>query len=184
MPAANSVSSLDMKNVQLRDDDKILFQFSRPAIEAGDFSGFLDAFGLERLPTGPALRPFFNSFAFMADGFDEDRREIYEIPQIRAFYRSFRQAWPFWFFACDLEMPSLQAMTFCCLPSLQVVRREGAPIQRVRLDQGELANFVRDNFSGMNLLFQRAGMTERENRERSQRVFKYYRRDWSCFACA
>jgi len=64
-----------MKNVQLRDDDKILFQFSRPAIEAGDFSGFLDAFGLERLPTGPALRPLFKSFGFVADGFDEDQCE-------------------------------------------------------------------------------------------------------------
>jgi hypothetical protein len=74
-------------------------------------------------------------------------------------------------------------MTFCCLPSLRVVRREGAPSQRVHLDQGELADFVRDNFRGMNLLFQRAGMTERENRDRSQRVFEYYRRDWSCLAC-
>jgi hypothetical protein len=35
----------------------------------------------------------------------------------------------------------------------------------------------------MNLLFQRAGMTEQENRDRSQRVFEYYRREWSCFAC-
>jgi hypothetical protein len=172
-----------MKNAQFRDDDKILFQFSRPAIEAGDFSGFLETFGLEHLPTGAALRPFFNSFAFMADGFDEDPREIYEIPEVRAFYWSFRQAWPFWFFACDLELPFLQAMTFCCLPSLRVVRREGAPIQRVHLDQGELADFVRDNFKGMNLLFQRAGMTERENRDRSQRVLEYYRRDWSCLAC-
>ena len=183
MPAANSVPCPDMKNVQLRDGDKILFQFSRPAIEAGDFSEFLETFGLEHLPTGPALRPFFNSFGFVADGFDEDPREIYEIPEVRAFYRSFRQAWPFWFFACDLEMPSLQAMTFCCLPTLRVVRREGAPTPRVDLDQRELANFVLDNFKGMNLLFQRAGMTERENRDRSQRVFEYCRRDWSCFAC-
>jgi hypothetical protein len=172
-----------MKNVQLRDGDKILFRFSRPSIEPGDFSEFLEAFGLEHLPTGPALRPFFNSIGFVPDGFDEDPREIYAIPEVRAFYRSFRQAWPYWFFACDLEMPSLQAMTFCCLPSLQVVRQEGAPLQRIRLDKRELANFVLENFRGMNLFFARAGMTERENRERSQRVFEYYQRDWSCFAC-
>jgi hypothetical protein len=182
MPAANSVFSLDMKNTQFRDGDKILFRFRQPAIEAGDLGGLVETFGLEHLPTGPALRPFFNSFGFVADGFDEDRREI-EIPEIRALYRSFRQAWPYWFFACDLEMPSLQAMTFCCLPSLQVVRQEGAPLQRIRLDKRELANFVLENFRGMNLLFARAGMTERENRERSQRVFEYYQRDWACFAC-
>jgi len=74
-------------------------------------------------------------------------------------------------------------MTFCCLPTLRVVRREGAPTPRVDLDQRELADFVLENFRGMNLVFQRAGMTERENRERCQRVFEYYRRDWSCFAC-
>ena len=81
----------------------------------------------------------------------EDAREVYEIPAIRAFYRSFRQAWPLWFFACDVEMPSLQAMTFCCLPSLRVVRREIAPFQRVHLDQGELVRLCSRQLHGHEL---------------------------------
>jgi len=48
-----------MKNAQFRDGDRIRFQFGRPAIEAGDSSEFPDTFGLERLPTGPALQPLF-----------------------------------------------------------------------------------------------------------------------------
>ena len=64
-----------MKNAQLREGDKILVQFSRPGVEAGDFSEFLETFGRERLPTGPALRPLFNSPGFVADGFDQDRRQ-------------------------------------------------------------------------------------------------------------
>ena len=154
-------------------------EFSRAAVEAGDFAEFLEHFALERLPQGSALRSYYGTFHFAVAGYDDDARELYEIPEVRAFYQSFRQAWPFWFFACDLETPSLQAMTFCCLPSLQVRRRSGATSCNVQLQTRELGEFVRDNFRGLNLLFDRAGMSEAENRERSRHVVDYYRRDWS-----
>lgn len=157
---------------------RIYCEFSRVAVEAGDFAAFLDQFALERLPHGPALRSYCNAFHFVVAGYDADPRELYEIPEVRAFYQAFRRAWPFWFFACDLENPCLQAMTFCCLPSLQVCRRSGAASCRVQLQSRDLGAFLLDNFPGLNLLLDRAGMTEAENRQRSLQIAAYYRRDW------
>jgi len=34
----------------------------------------------------------------------------------------------------------------------------------------------------MNLLFERAGMTEVENRQRTQQILEFYQRDWTSFA--
>lgn len=162
-----------------QDQTHILCEFSRSAVEAGDFAAFLEHFALERLPHGPALRSYYSAFHFAVAGYDTDPRELYEIPAVRAFYQAFRTVWPFWFFACDLENPCLQAMTFCCLPSLQVRRRNGAASCHVQLQSQELGEFLLDNFRGLNLLFDRAGMTEDENRERSAQIVAYYRRDWS-----
>ena len=172
-----------MKTFNFKTGDKTLYQFSRSAVEAGDFSHFLEMFGLDHLPKDQALRPLFNSFGFAVGGYDDDSRELYEIPEVRVFFQQFRRAWPYWFFVSDLDLPILQVMTFCCLPSLHAVKRDGAPLHRVAFDQGELAKFILSSFRGMNLLFARAGMTEEENRSRSQQIFDYYRRDWSRLHC-
>jgi len=172
-----------MKHPQFRAGDKILWQFSRSEVRAGDFSDFLETFGLDHLPAGRALRPFFNSFGFAVAGYDGDPRLMCEIPEVRAFVQAFRRAWPFWFFACDLDLPCLQAMTFCCLPSLRVLRREGAPTHSVLLDRRELRDFALENYQGMDLLFERAGMNEQEKRDRTQEIFDYYQRDWNCPSC-
>ncbi len=176
---AGSQNTMLLKPPTHQDQTHIFCEFSRSAVEAGDFAAFLEHFALERLPHGPALRSYYSAFHFAVAGYDTDPRELYEIPEVRAFYQAFRAAWPFWFFACDLENPCLQAMTFCCLPFLQVRRRSGAASCHVQLQRRELGEFLHDNFRGLNLLFDRAGMMEAENRERSAQIVAYYRRDWS-----
>jgi hypothetical protein len=83
-------------------------------------------------------------------------------------------AWPFWFFACNLRAPDLQTMTLCCLPRLRVLRRKDAPFCHVEFDPGDLREFVLKGFRGMNFLFERAGMSEAENHQRSARIFEYF----------
>ena len=73
-------------------------------------------------------------------------------------------------------------MTFCCLPSLELSRRQGAPLMRVCLPAADLDNFLEENIDGLNELCERAGMTEAENQERTQRVVAYYDKDWSHLA--
>ena len=171
-----------MKTKQLREGDLLFYSFSRPAVEDGDFRHFLDTFGLEHLPRDQALRSLCNSVVFILDGYDHDTRELYEIPHVRQFCTSFSQAWPFWLFACNLELPSLQAFTFSCLPCLRVIKRDGAGLLRVQYPPQELGKFLEPHFAGMNLLFERAGMTEAENRQRTQQILEFYQRDWTSFA--
>jgi hypothetical protein len=156
----------------------ICCQFDRSQIEAGDFSRFVSTWGLHKLPSGRALRGYLDRFSFRVHGYEDDQREVYEIPEVRGFFCSLNAVWPFWFFVCNLNAPDLQTITFCCLRRLRVLLRQKAPFCHVEYDPGELRRFVLPGFRGMNLLFERAGMTRAENQERSVRIIEYFHTDW------
>ena len=79
----------------MTDADLIFYQFSRDKVERGEFSHFLSLYALDKLPTGRRLRLMMNSMVFCIQGWDDDPREIHDIPEIRRFYRAFHEAWPY-----------------------------------------------------------------------------------------
>ena len=99
------------------DFDLISYQFSRQKVERRDFTHFLDFYALEKLPTNRRLRDLMNRFVFCIEGWDDDQREIHTIQEIRRFYSAFHEAWPYWFYFCNLENDTLRAITMCCLTS-------------------------------------------------------------------
>jgi hypothetical protein len=152
--------------------DLIVYQFSRPAIERLDFQHFMNLYGAPA--RHPALRALMNRFVFCVEGFDDDPREIHFIPQIRAFYRKFEDAWPFWFFHCNLDNDTLRSMTLCCLNSLTGISRDGSPFSGVEYDPLELAKFVAGGLPSMNAACLWAGFSEVEIEQRTREVFEYF----------
>jgi hypothetical protein len=152
----------------------IVYQFSRDKVERGDFKAFLAQFGEERLPSGPALAKLLGGFAFAVDGYNDDSREIYAIPEVRTFYAAFHRAWPYWLYFCDLNQDSLKTMVMCCLPSLSAVSRQGRPLVGVELDPMELLRFVADDFGPMNLMCERADLSERGIYDRTKAVMEFF----------
>lgn len=79
----------------------------------------LGLYGPDKLPTGGRLRRMMGTFLFSVEGYDDDPRELYAIPGVRAFYRSFWEAWPYWlFFCCLRENDALMPMVLCCVDDL------------------------------------------------------------------
>src|SRR6266850_1168337 len=112
-------------NFQRMGSDLIFYQFSRSKVERLDFSHFLSLHAPDKLPTGRRLRDLMNRFVFGIDGWDDDAREIHAIPEIRRFYSAFHNAWPYWLYFCNLDVETLKAMVFCCLPSLAEMKVDG-----------------------------------------------------------
>lgn len=73
----------------------IVNQFSRSRVERGDFWAFLAKFGEDQVPRGAALAGLMGGIVFAVDGYDNDPRETYAIPEIRRFYGAFHKAWPY-----------------------------------------------------------------------------------------
>ncbi|HRI15563.1 MAG TPA: hypothetical protein PLX89_21400 [Verrucomicrobiota bacterium] len=158
----------------MTDHQLIVYQFSRDKVERGEFTAFLARFGSDRLPHGADLARLMGGLAFTVDGYNDDPREIYAIPEVRGFYAAFHQAWPYWLYFCDLHQDSLKTMIMCCLPSLATVARAGRSTVGVQLDPTDLLHFIAEDFAPMNEMCERAGLSERAIYDRTKEVMEYF----------
>lgn len=156
------------------ENDVILYQFSRSKVERGDFSHFLSLYALDKLPANRRLREMMNSFVFCVQGWDDDPREAHTIPEIRRFYSSFHTAWPYWLYFCNLDVDTLRTMTMCCLPEITSMQVQGRDQIGVLFEPLDLLNLLKRDFPPMNLVCERAGMTEDRIYDRTEAVFKYF----------
>lgn len=155
-------------------NDLICYQFSRDRVEAGDAKDFLSRFGKFRVPVGKQLQGMMNSLALMIEGYDDDPREIYAIPEVRAFYQQLWQRWPYWLYFCNLDTENLMMMVMCCLDSLDALKVQGQPQVQVQINPLEVLQFISGGFVPMNEMCERAGMNERQIFERTKTVFGYF----------
>lgn len=163
----------------MTETDLILYEFSRFKVERGDFSHFLSQFALEKLPTSRRLRLMMNSVLFCIQGYEQDDREIHSIPEIRSFYRAFREQWPYWLYFCNLDDDTLKMMVLCCLDSFIAVKRDGQSEVNVEPDVGEFLAFLSRDFAPMNLVCERAEMFEDRIEQRTKAIFEYFRLPYS-----
>ncbi len=143
-------------------------------MEAGDAKDFLSRFGKFRVPVGKQLQGMMNSLALMIEGYDDDPREIYAIPEVRTFYQQLWQRWPYWLYFCNLDTENLMMMVMCCLDSLDALKVQGKPQVQVQINPLEVVQFISGGFVPMNEMCERAGMSERQIFERTKAVFGYF----------
>jgi len=154
--------------------DAVFYQFSRCLVEVGDASDFLKRFGRYRLPVGRELGAMMNHLALFIEGYDDDPREIYAIPEVRAFYQQLWQRWPYWLYFCNLDTENLMMMVMCCLDSMDALKVQGRDQVQVSVEPLEILHFISGGFVPMNELCERAGMSERQIFDRTKAVFEYF----------
>ena len=151
-----------------------IYQFSRDKVERGDFSHFLELYGPENLPSGAALGAMMNTLVLAVDGYDDDPREIYLIPEVRQFFADFQRAWPYLPYFANLDTENLMIDVMCLLPSIATIKRDGDAVAGVEYDRMELVNYLRNGFTPLNLMCERAGLSEREIYDRTKALFLYF----------
>jgi hypothetical protein len=152
----------------------IVFEFSHREVLQRDYGRFLARFGFHALPEGQELRSLRGAMVLCVAGFDSDRRELYEVPEVREFFFRFHQEWPFALYFCALQHDSLRLMTLCRLASVASVKTDGSDRVRVNYDVTELLRLCPVDLFAMNLVCERAGLSELEIFERTRDVFAYW----------
>ena len=102
------------------------------------------------------------------DGFDDDAREVYEIPEVRRFCVDLDKLFPYWFYFLSTDNETLKMIAFCLVPVTKI-----AP-GFVRPSKLGLASFLASHFLAMNTLFENYGLEEEMNVEISDRVTEYF----------
>jgi hypothetical protein len=154
--------------------DAIIVIFSKEQVRRLKLAHFLKQFGPAALPTGPELATMMGKFQFLVDGWNDDPQELYNIPEVRKFYQHFHKVWPYWFYFCDLGTETLTMMALCLMPNLSSFKRLGQPLAKVEYDPLELLGFISRNFAPLNLMMERAGMSELDIYNRTRDVFHHF----------
>ena len=140
---------------------------SRSDVENGDISATLGTLS-DLLDTDATVRSFRGRVNVSFDGFNDDPREIYEIPEIRRFCAELDARFPYWLYFLSTEDSSLKMMTFC----LCRVEKQGAGL--VMVNNTDLGQFLYSHFAAMNELFRRHSLDEATNRAISDTVLKHF----------
>ncbi|GEP40910.1 hypothetical protein [Brevifollis gellanilyticus] len=154
--------------------DIIFYQFSRSAVREGDFTDFLSRFELSALPRGRQLADMMNGLATFVNGYDADVRELYAIPEVRAFYSRLVDAWPYWLYFGNLDTEALMMVVLCCLKSLDAKTVVGRSHSQVICDPQELLGFVSRHLEPMNVMCERADLSDQAILNRTCKVFAYF----------
>ena len=115
-----------------------------------------------------------NHLTLFIEGYDDDPREVYAIPEVRKFYQRLWQRWPYWLYFCNLDTENLMMMVMCCLDSLDALKVQGRDQVQVSLEPLEILQFISGGFVPMNKMCERAGMSERQIFDRTKAVFGYF----------
>ncbi len=104
-------------------------------------------------------------------GYDDDDRELFEIPEVCKYFNRLTKQFPYFFFFMDLNLPTLKVIAFC----LSEARSVGNG--RVELNNLRLGQFMMGQYTGLNEIFHQHGLDKdypNLNQEISEEVERYF----------
>ncbi len=135
---------------------EIVYVTTREEVERRDISRFFSNFGPKQ--SRQKLRQLRGRIIFTVDGFDESADEVFEIPEVRAYYSMVHARWPCWLFSACLASASLHVIALSVIPTVTVIRSEAECC--ILVPEAELCSFFMHSLPAAALLNQRAGLSK------------------------
>ena len=147
--------------------DELFFVVSRREVEAGDLTEILGSLN-HLISTVDIARKYRERVDISFEGYDDDRRELWEIQEIRDFVYRLDEQFPYWLFFLDKKLPGLHCLAWCFLPPdlTEEAQRETHAHQLDEL-------LERRWFPALNALSRAVGLNEIERRDISDRSVEY-----------
>ena len=138
----------------------------RQQVEAGNISEPL--LTLRKLLTRDAAVKFCERVDIGVAGYDDDSRELYEIPEVRDFIHRLDEEFPYWLYFLSKRRLGLMFILSCfCPPYL-------APEAQQRIWNERITDYLmKRGFPAMNHICECAGCSEAEMHQLSDRVMDY-----------
>lgn len=135
--------------------EPVILMISRREVEAADLASVLS-----RLKVFLATREdawlYRGQMTLVVDGYNNDPRELVDIPEVRALLRHLEAAWPYWAYFFNQVDDSIKLL-LSCVAGCRFLGR-GA----VEMDADLVAGALARGFGGMNIVFDRFGFPDDE----------------------
>ena len=146
--------------------DLLMLGIGRDKVESNDISLALST--LTDLFADPnTVRRLQGRVSLLFEGYDDDPREVYEIPEVRWFCATLDRRFPYWLYFLTTIQDNLKVVAFC-LVRVRVLR----PGQ-IWVDPDDLERFLLSHLSAMNTVFDRYSLGEEAKLARTERVCEH-----------
>lgn len=154
--------------IELNDFDPIIVVISKNEVVANDVSAVSSVL-CSFVKTPDMARSMFERVDFAFHGYDQDSRELFEIPEVRDFVHKLDIEFPFWLYFLSKQNLGLQAISFCFLPPFltEAAKKTVLPQHLERLLNNRW-------WPAMNHICEFVGFTEEEIEQLSDRVLRYF----------
>jgi len=113
---------------------------------------------------------FKHSLVLMFDGYDDDPRELTDIPEVTSLFRAVDAQWPFWLHFLSYEADSLQLATKMLLDLGSHQADDGRVMHT--FDQSQLSQVIVSMIKAMNLLHQQHALSVQESKSISDKALE------------
>ena len=135
--------------------EPVVLMISRREVEQGDLASVLARLKVF-LTTREDAWLYRGQMTLVVDGYNDDPRELVDIPQVRTLLAQLEAAWPYWAFSFNQVDDSIKLL-LSCVAGVRFLGR-GA----VEMDPQRMATALAHGFGGMNEVFERFGFPEDE----------------------
>lgn len=149
----------------------ILYVIMRKEIETGDLRRFLANFGPQ--VENDRLRQIAGNISFTVHGYEDSEEEIFEIPEVRAYFQAAHRRWPCWLFTADVRTACLHAVILSILPNLNIIRAPAQGINQAQASCKHLKTFFMDSLVASALMEVKAGISANRSEKRIEALAEY-----------
>lgn len=143
--------------------EPVFVMFSRRQVETCDIAEPMEF--LRGLTADPWVAlDYCGRISLVVDGYNDDPREIFEVPEVRAFIKALDQQWPYWFFFLSQADDSIKLLESCLCDTIEVI----PGVASIDLDQMERA--LARHFGAMNRLCEALNVPEETIEEISEGI--------------
>jgi len=146
--------------------DLLVIEARRRDVERNNINPVLEI--LNDLLTPVNAKQYFEKVELCVSGYDNDPKELCEIPEVRKYMSDLDSQFPYWFYFITKLSLSLSFITFSLC---QFEKNEAGEIH---LDPSVLIRFMERHFKAVNELENLGLLDEAENQWLSKKVYSYY----------
>jgi hypothetical protein len=114
------------------------------------------------------IQYFFERVDIGVNGYDDDTRELWDIPEVKIFIQKLDQRFPYWFYFLTKLGCGLKMVAFCCTNLIKLTD------EQVWLEPASLKLFYNSHFIAVNELGGKIGMSNKKNEELTYKVIGYF----------
>ena len=157
----------------LGEDTPMVVPIRRAQIEALDTKQLVDFLNM-LLADAETVRAFRGRIGFDLEGFESEKRDPEDIPELRDYIRAVSDRFPYWLWFMETRSPRLKLLLYC-LCDAEMRRDVGREHVLRKYSKDDLAQFMTKYGGALDRLKECVGLSDREVEERLRQIKDYYR---------